>query len=178
MIQHPGLAGVLHRFETVLIQVSKELHVLSRCLSGHLVSQGQMHECWRRQNAPMLMLLLHQSRHISNVIYVVSMESSPNDVIIIHTHNKLIVAFQHGSQMIWNDLWSYDVICGLCWQIDVKDDALLTGLVRVMSLLKYWWATSSFIPDNCCRQTKKYSLLLRISKCFISGKMRRESEAK
>jgi hypothetical protein len=28
-----------------------------------------------------------------------SMESSPNDVIIIHTHNEVIVAFQHGSQM-------------------------------------------------------------------------------
>jgi hypothetical protein len=48
-------------------------------------------------------------RHISNVIYLMmrgatiadawSVESSPNDVIIIHTHNKVIVAFQHGSQM-------------------------------------------------------------------------------
>jgi hypothetical protein len=28
-----------------------------------------------------------------------SVESSPNDVIIIHTHNEVIVAFQHGSQM-------------------------------------------------------------------------------
>jgi hypothetical protein len=40
-----------------------------------------------------LMLLLCQSRHVSNVV------SSPNDVIIIHTHNEVIVAFQHGSQM-------------------------------------------------------------------------------
>jgi hypothetical protein len=29
-----------------------------------------------------------------------SMESSPNDAIIIHTHNEVIVVFQHGSQMI------------------------------------------------------------------------------
>jgi hypothetical protein len=26
-------------------------------------------------------------------------ESSSNDVSIIHTHNEVIVAFQHGSQM-------------------------------------------------------------------------------
>jgi hypothetical protein len=46
-----------------------------------------------------LMLLLRQSRHVSHIIYVVSVESSPNDVIIIHTHNEVIAAFQHGTQM-------------------------------------------------------------------------------
>jgi hypothetical protein len=89
-------------------QVSKELHViLSRRLPGRLTRQGQMHEC-RLRHTP-LVRLLHQSRHVGDVIDVMmrrawiadawSMERSPNDVLIIHTHNKVIVAFQHGSQM-------------------------------------------------------------------------------
>jgi hypothetical protein len=42
---------------------------------------------------------LRRSRHVGNVIYSTSVESSPNDVIIIHTHSEVIVAFPHGSQV-------------------------------------------------------------------------------
>jgi hypothetical protein len=62
----------------------------------------------RLRHTPLVRLLRH-SRHLSNVIYVMMrgawiadawiVESSRNDVVIIHAHNEVIVAFQHGSQM-------------------------------------------------------------------------------
>jgi hypothetical protein len=96
-----------------MIQVSKELHVLSRRLSDRLAGQGQMHECRRRQNAPTshpvgASVASVTPRHLRRDDVMVrgawtadawSVESSQNDVIIIHTHSEVIVAFQHGSQM-------------------------------------------------------------------------------
>jgi hypothetical protein len=41
----------------------------------------------------------HIATQVSRDPYAWSVESSPNDIIIIHTHNEVIVAFQHGSQL-------------------------------------------------------------------------------
>jgi hypothetical protein len=73
-----------------------------------------------------------------------SVESSLNDVIIINTHNEVIVAFQHGSYVaeIRNDLGSYDVICRLCWQIALlfsptkHDGAILSPCLKLFNVVK------------------------------------------
>jgi hypothetical protein len=51
-----------------------------------------------------LMLLLRQSRQVSNIIYAVSVVNSPNDVIIIHTHTEVM----RNLHAWWGKRWRSD----------------------------------------------------------------------